>query len=76
MRYTVARVEDYLEKKQLTQLLNDLNSILDRMHRLISSNKKEKGQTRRISPVSGYGQPLRKELLRGFMVVSWYNFST
>lgn len=44
-----------------------MTSIASKMARDISFlvTRKEKDQTRIISPVSGYGQPLRKELLRG-----------
>ena len=42
MRYTTVSAEAYPEKEHLTQLLKELNSILDSKRRLITSNKKDK----------------------------------
>ena len=42
MSYTAASAEAYPEKKHLTQLLKELNSIRDSKRCLITSNKKDK----------------------------------
>ena len=42
MRYTAASAEAYPEKKHLTQLLKELNTIRDSKRRLTGSGKKDK----------------------------------
>ena len=50
MSYTAASAEAYPEKKHLTQLLKELNSIRDSKRCLITSNKKDK-KTKPAEPI-------------------------